>query len=79
MNNQQPLPLHFQFQPLAAIGGQPAAIGGQPAQLVYTCCMGCRGSNGTRPFYHCWRYEDTDNEDDDEDEDIEYDDDELMG
>jgi hypothetical protein len=39
-------------------------------------------SNGTRPFYHCWRYndeDDTDDEDDDEDEDIEYDDDELMG
>jgi hypothetical protein len=72
MNNQQPLPLHFQFQPLAAIGGQPA-------QLVYTCCMGCRGSNGVRPFYHCWRYNDEDDTDDEDDEDIEYDDDELMG
>jgi hypothetical protein len=41
--------------------------------------MGCRGSNGVRPFYHCWRYNDEDDTDDEDDEDIEYDDDELMG
>ena len=51
----------------------------------YTCCMGCRHSNGTRPFYHCWRYvdelddDDTDDEDDDFYDDFEYEDHRVVG
>ena len=44
----------------------------------YTCCVGCRSSNGTRPFHFCKRsyaanYA-SDNEDEDENDDYDYED-----
>ena len=57
----------------------------QPVQNQYTCCMGCRHSNGARPFYHCWRYVDDSDDDDTDDEvddfydDFEYEDHRAVG
>ena len=40
--------------------------------VQYTCCVGCRNSNGRRPFYSCERYDEVfcKNEDEDDGEEL---------
>jgi hypothetical protein len=64
-NNQQPA---LQQQPLDALK-HLAGVYRADGSFQYTCCVGCRHSNGTRPFYNCWRYNDESSDDDDEDDD----------
>ena len=68
-NQQQPFASALQQQQQHLAGVYLA-----DGTFQYTCCMGCRHSNGVRPFYNCWRYDDETSDDDDEDDDdLDYD------
>jgi len=74
-NNQQPTlqSLQQQQQPVDALK-HLAGVYRADGTFQYTCCVGCRHSNGTRPFYNCWRYdESSDDDDEDDDDDFDYD------
>lgn len=58
-------PYHQEMLDLYA--GIVANIAPPVVKTQYSCCVGCRSSNGCRPFYSCERYDEVFGEDDEND------------
>jgi len=70
LSSAQESPYHQEMLDLYAgivanIAPQAVAI---PVQ--YSCCVGCRNSNGRRPFYSCERYDEVFSEDENDGEEL---------
>ena len=61
-------PYHQEMLDLYA--GIVANIAPPVVKTQYTCCVGCRSSNGCRPFYSCVRYDEVFGEDEDDGEEL---------